>query len=95
MSVMVVGGAGYIGAHVVRMLRADGHEVVVVDDLSNSTADRIPGVPLLQLDISASQATDQLAAALTSNAVDAVIHFAAKKQVGESVERPMYYYHLT
>lgn len=92
MSVMVVGGAGYIGAHVVRMLRADGHEVVVVDDLSNSTADRIPGVPLLQLDISASQATDQLAAALTSNAVDAVIHFAAKKQVGESVERPMYYY---
>ncbi|MGI5952277.1 MAG: UDP-glucose 4-epimerase GalE [Brooklawnia sp.] len=92
MSVMVVGGAGYIGAHVVRMLRADGHEVVVVDDLSNSTADRVAGVHLLQLDISAARATDQLAAAITSNGVDAVIHFAARKQVGESVERPMYYY---
>lgn len=93
MSVLVVGGAGYIGAHVVRLLQQDGVPVVVVDDLSSSVAERVGQAPLIQLDISCATATEQLTAVMQEHDVDSVIHFAAKKQVGESVEIPLYYYH--
>lgn len=92
MSVLVVGGAGYIGAHVVRLLQADGAAVVVIDDLSSSRVERVQGVPLVQLDVAAPQATDAIADVIRTHRVAAVIHFAAKKQVGESVARPLYYY---
>lgn len=92
MSVLVVGGAGYIGAHVVRLLRDDGCPVVVVDDLSSSTADRVGDTTLVQLDIAASDASARLVATIEEYQVDSVIHFAAKKQVGESMARPLYYY---
>ena len=92
MSVLVVGGAGYIGAHVVRLLRDDGVDVVVVDDLSNSSAERVGDATLVQLDISTPEASSAIAQVLRDHRVEAVIHFAAKKQVGESVEKPLYYY---
>lgn len=92
MSVLVVGGAGYIGSHVVRLLRESGTDVVVVDDLSNGVPARIGDTTLEQIDISANAAPEALAGVIRREKVDAVIHFAAKKQVGESVERPLFYY---
>lgn len=92
MSVLVVGGAGYIGAHVVRLLQNDGVEVVVIDDLSTSEPGRVGDSPLIQLDVSSDGATERIAEVLRQYQVEAVIHFAAKKQVGESVAEPLYYY---
>ncbi|MEA5122005.1 MAG: UDP-glucose 4-epimerase GalE [Propionibacterium sp.] len=92
MSVLVVGGAGYIGAHVVRLLRDANVEVVVIDDLSSSSAERVGDAALVRLDISAPEATDGIAQVIRDHEVEAVIHFAAKKQVGESVQRPLFYY---
>ena len=51
MSILVAGGAGYIGAHVVRLLLQRGDEVIVVDDLSYGTPERVEGADLLQLDV--------------------------------------------
>ena len=92
MSIMVVGGAGYIGAHVVRLLRQAGEDVVVVDDLSTSSAERVGGSPLVVMDVAADDAVGRLEDVMREHAVDAVIHFAARKQVGESVARPLWYY---
>lgn len=87
---LVTGGAGYIGAHIVRVLQASGRDVVVLDDLSSGHADRVPSdVPLIRADI-ADRAT--VAAALRAHAVDGVIHMAAKKAAGESVHIPVHYY---
>ncbi|GAA4383994.1 UDP-glucose 4-epimerase GalE [Nocardia zapadnayensis] len=92
MSTLVTGGAGYIGSHVVRLLEQRGEQVVVVDDLSNGIPARVPNATLVELDLSAADAESRLRAVMEEHAVTAVIHFAAKKQVGESVERPLWYY---
>ena len=92
MSVLVTGGCGYIGAHVVRLLSEAGNETVVVDDLSTGSSERVRGSRSFQLDIAAPAAADALAGIMIDESVDAVIHLAAKKQVGESVERPLRYY---
>src|SRR3712207_8344796 len=92
MAVLVTGGAGYIGAHVVRLLRERGDDVVVADDLSTGELTRLDGVPLVEVDLSHPAATRTLRAAMSQHAVDAVIHIAAKKQVGESAARPAWYY---
>ncbi|OKL50238.1 UDP-glucose 4-epimerase GalE [Boudabousia marimammalium] len=92
MSILVAGGAGYIGAHVVRLLQERGEEVVVVDDLSYGTVDRIGGAQLIQLDCASPDAVKILTKAMEDLGVTGVIHFAARKQVGESVEKPMWYY---
>lgn len=92
MSIMVIGGAGYIGAHVVRLLQERGDDVLVVDDLSYGTSERIGDSPLLVCDVAATESVEILANAMRDHAVTAVIHFAARKQVGESVDKPAWYY---
>jgi UDP-glucose 4-epimerase len=88
MRVLVTGGAGYIGSVVSAELLATGHEVVVVDDLSTGHADAVPpGAEFHQLAI-----TD-LDGVLGGWGIDAVIHFAAKSLVGESVADPAKYWH--
>lgn len=92
MTVLVTGGAGYIGAHVVRILQEQGTEVVVVDNLSTGRKDRIGGAPLVELDVAGEGAVEVLTETMKKYNATAVIHFAAQKQVGESVARPAYYY---
>lgn len=92
MTILVTGGAGYIGAHVVRLLQQRGKKVVVVDNLSTGRATRIGDAPLINLDVAAPEAVDTLNAAFAEHQVSGVIHFAAQKQVGESVAKPAWYY---
>ena len=92
MSILVCGGAGYIGAHVVRLLRQRGDRVVVVDDLSTSNAARVGDTPLVRLDVATDEARSVLSNLMVDEDVTAVIHFSARKQVGESVKRPAWYY---
>ncbi|MET3807541.1 UDP-glucose 4-epimerase [Nakamurella sp. UYEF19] len=88
MKTLVVGGAGYIGSVVTRLLLADGHEVVVLDNCSTGHADSIPeGVQHIQADITTSSEV------LAGAGYDAVLHFAAKSLVGESVLEPSLYWH--
>lgn len=89
MTWLVTGGAGYIGSHVVSAMRAHREDVVVLDDLSSGDAARIPGVPLVRgstLDAALVGRT------MAEHHITGVVHLAAKKQVGESVERPLHYY---
>jgi len=92
MSVLVTGGAGYIGSHVTRLLQQRGEKVVVVDNLSSGIVSRINGAHLIQLDLSDDSSVAALTDALREYQIDSVIHFAAQKQVGVSVEQPEYYY---
>ena len=87
---MLTGGAGYIGAHILRALHDQGHDVVVLDDLSTGLRRKVSeGVPFVEASI---LDTDSVTRALTSHRVDGVIHLAAKKSVGESVEQPHMYF---
>lgn len=92
MSILVAGGAGYIGAHVVRLLLECGEDVIVVDDLSYGTPERVEGATLVELDVASGDAVETLTDLMERRGVTAVIHFAARKQVGESVARPAWYY---
>ena len=90
MTWMVTGGAGYIGAHIVRSLQEHGHRVVVLDDLSTGEARKVPDdVPFVQATVLDRVAVEK---ALREYDVTGVVHMAAKKAVGESVERPIHYY---
>ncbi|HST81872.1 MAG TPA: UDP-glucose 4-epimerase GalE [Kineosporiaceae bacterium] len=90
MTWLVTGGAGYIGGHVVRGLQAAGQRVVVLDDLSNGSACRVPlGVPLIVADVADPRA---VRAVIRAHAVSGVVHLAARKSVSESVRRPAFYY---
>jgi UDP-glucose 4-epimerase len=97
MKILVTGGAGYIGSHTCIELLQGGHEVVVVDDLSNAEADVLARVARLagaapsfvQADIRDRAAMEGLFA---QHRFDAVIHFAGLKAVGESVAQPLRYY---
>jgi UDP-glucose 4-epimerase len=97
MRVLVTGGAGYIGSHTVLELLNTGYDVVVVDNLSNSSMESLKRVQELagksitvnQVDI---RSKDALREVFSSAAIDTVIHFAALKSVGESVAQPLRYY---
>jgi len=91
MKLLIVGGAGYIGAHVVQSAEQSGHEVVVVDDLSTGLEKRID-CELVDIDISKDEAVSALSKLMKKHEFDAAIHLAAKKRVGESVELPEHYY---
>lgn len=88
----MTGGAGYIGSHVVRLLKKRGDSVVVIDDLVTGDQGRIPEVPCFQMDLADSGAPDKISGILKEYGVEAVIHFAGRKQVAESVARPAWYY---
>lgn len=91
-NVAVTGGAGFIGSHAVSSLIDLGYSPIVIDDLSTGIEDRIPNVPLLEADLSDPMAIGEVASFLSDYGADAVLHFAAKKQVGESIANPLLYY---
>ncbi len=90
MRVLVTGGAGYIGATTVRSLLADGHEVVVYDNLSKGHREAVPaGVPLIDGDVADRARLD---AAIGEQRPEAVLHFAAFIEAGESMLAPEKYF---
>jgi UDP-glucose 4-epimerase len=92
MSVLVTGGAGYIGSHVARLLTEAGTEVIVVDDLSTGKESRVSGLTTYQIDLAEPSAVAALEELMNKHKVDSVIHLAALKQVGASVENPEEYF---
>ena len=89
MKVLVCGGAGYIGSHMVRHLVAQGHEVVVFDNLSTGHRMSVDGVALIEGDLLDPMALQALFATFR---IDAVMHFCALSLVGVSVTEPYLYY---
>ncbi|MFJ6572783.1 UDP-glucose 4-epimerase GalE [Streptomyces sp. NPDC091292] len=90
MTWLITGGAGFIGSHVVRSMTGAGERVVVLDDLSSGAAGRLaPDVPVVE---GSSLDGDLLKRVLAEHAVTGVVHLAARKQVGQSVEQPLLYY---
>ncbi|MFI9339681.1 UDP-glucose 4-epimerase GalE [Streptomyces sp. NPDC052773] len=90
MTWLITGGAGYIGAHVVRAMTEAGERAVVYDDLSTGIAERVPdGVPL---EVGSTLDRERLSRVLAGHGITGVVHLAAKKQVGESMDLPLHYY---
>ncbi len=95
--VLVTGGTGYIGSHTVVELISSGYEPVIVDDLSNSKIDALDGIEKItgvkpkfyKIDLTDKKASKVI---FDENRIDAIIHFAASKAVGESVAIPLHYY---
>jgi len=89
MTVLVTGGAGYIGSHTVRALRDQGHDVVVLDSLEYGHPEAVLGAPLVVGDVADRALVQRV---IGEQAVDAVVHFAAYKAAGESMEVPERYF---
>jgi len=89
MKVLVTGGAGYIGSHVVRHLLEDGHDVVVYDNLSTGHAWAVGDATLIEADLAD---RERLGSVIQAGAFDGVLHFAAHIVVPESVTDPVRYY---
>ena len=90
MAWLVTGGAGYIGAHITREILASNRDVVVLDDLSTGLQTRVPeNVPLVHANITDPKAVSSV---FEKHKIDGILHLAARKQVGESVERPTFYW---
>ena len=98
MKVLVTGGLGYIGSHTVVELQNEGHVVVIIDDLSNSSKDVLKGITKItgitpqfeELDLKEKYKVQDFFK--RHQDIDGVIHFAASKAVGESVDKPLFYY---
>lgn len=91
MNLLLTGGAGYIGAHVAALAEREGHSVTIVDDLSTGVAKRIVS-PIVAINLASSDAVEKLSELMSETKFDAVIHLAARKQVGQSVEIPEQYF---
>lgn len=89
MKILIAGGAGYIGSHMVKTLALAGHDVVTVDNLSYGHRDAVKYGEFIQADLGDTAALDTI---LKSGDFDAVMHFAGLIQVGESVIQPSMYY---
>lgn len=90
MTWLITGGAGYIGAHVVAETLKSGRDVIVLDDLSSGLATRLPSaVPLAEVTLTDAASVMQVFA---ENDIHGVLHLAARKQIGESIERPDFYW---
>jgi len=90
MNILVTGGAGYIGSHTVRELVAGEHRVIVLDNLSRGHRAAVGGSLLVRGDTSDARLLEEL---FKKHKIEAVMHFAASSQVGESVRHPSGYYH--
>jgi len=90
MNVLLTGGAGYIGSHVLRALTAEGHRCVVYDNLCKGHRAAVGEAPLVRADVGDAAA---LRRALREHAIEAVVHLAAYVEAGESVEKPGKYFH--
>lgn len=96
--ILVTGGLGYIGSHTVVALQEEGYEVIIIDNLSNTSLDVLEGITEItnirptfeKLDLRSKD--DVVAFFKKHTAIDGIIHFAASKAVGESVENPLLYY---
>ncbi|XP_037930217.1 bifunctional protein GAL10-like [Teleopsis dalmanni] len=94
--ILVTGGLGYIGSHTVVALQNAGYEVVIIDDLSNANVDFVDRIASItnvtsfyEIDLKNQEKVNQF---FRENKIDGIIHFAAHKAVGESVEKPLMYY---
>lgn len=99
MKILVTGGTGYIGSHTVVELQSEGYEVIIIDNLSNSSADVVESIEKIsgvKPDFHNIDLCDKIALGdffAEQKDITAVIHFAAFKAVGESVNDPLMYYH--
>ena len=89
MKILVVGGTGYIGSHMVKMLGSQGHEVITFDNLSKGYRDAVLSGDFVEGDLANNQQLDNLFASIK---FDGVMHFASFIEVGESVSEPASYY---
>jgi len=95
--ILVTGGLGFIGSHTVVELQKEGYDVIIIDDLSNTRLEVLDGITeitkirpdFVQMDLKEKEA---VATFFNEHKIDGVIHFAASKAVGESVENPIKYY---
>ena len=81
MSILVAGGAGYIGAHVVRLLLERGDEVIVVDDLSYGSPERVEGAGLVELDVASGRAVEVLTDAMESHGLPKIGRASCRERV--------------
>ena len=89
MKILVVGGAGYIGSHMVKWLLSAGHDVTTFDNLSKGYREAVQGGVFIKGDLASIEQLEQL---LMADSFDAVMHFASFIEVGESVREPAKYY---
>ena len=91
MNILVVGGAGYIGSHMVKRLLKDGHHVMVMDNLSKGYRNAVLCKTFFEIDMADQSATTKI---FSENPIDAVFHFASFIEVGESISNPEKYFFI-
>lgn len=89
MNILVTGGAGYIGSHVLKALLKEGHQVVTYDNLQKGYKEAVTGGKFVEGDLADKELLNQV---MQENQIEGVIHLAADSLVGESMEKPGKYY---